>query len=289
MTTYAEARTACHLPPLEVQFNSIVAGLLFAEQRLDGSIVDAGAREGHNACFYAVIAPTRTVHAIEPIRANYRIINKLYSGRSNLRPMLAGLGSAHGAIDLVGGRPGAMLDKKKMETLRASPATSKNPIPVYTIDELFHAVGGAAAPGFDASEKLGFFHLDVEGLELDVLQGARRVLERDRPVLSTEAHVSETAFRESVHRFLAPWYATYMVDEVCGTRWDCRNFLHLPRSRLEQYRGSPTLDLALASGALVAGNASDFVAHARAHRKTVSRRRDLHFAGEVGARFLKNS
>ena len=44
MTTYAEARTACHLPPLEVQFNSIVAGLLFAEQRLDGSIVDAGAR-----------------------------------------------------------------------------------------------------------------------------------------------------------------------------------------------------------------------------------------------------
>ena len=158
MTTYAEARTACHLPPLEVQFNSIVAGLLFAEQRLDGSIVDAGAREGHNACFYAVIAPTRTVHAIEPIRANYRIINKLYSGRSNLRPLLAGLGSAHGAIDLVGGRPGAMLDKKK-----------------------------------------------------------------------------------------------------------------------------------IASGALVAGNASDFVAHAHAHRKTVSRRRDLHFAGEVGARFLEAS
>ena len=99
--------------------------------------------------------------------------------------------------------------------------------------------------------------------------------------------MSETAFLESVHRFLAPWYATYMVDEVCGARWDCRNFLHLPRSRLEQYRGSPTLDLALASGALIAGNASDFVAHARAHRKTVSRRRDLHFAGEVGARFLE--
>ena len=96
-----------------MQFNSIVAGLLFAEQRLDGSIVDAGAREGHNACFYAVTAPTRTVHAIEPIRANYRIINKLYSGRSNLRPLLAGLGSAHGALDLVGGRPGAMLDMKK--------------------------------------------------------------------------------------------------------------------------------------------------------------------------------
>ena len=127
MTTYAEARTACHLPPLEVQFNSIVAGLLFAEQRLDGSIVDAGAREGHNACFYAVIAPTRTVHAIEPIRANYRIINKLYSGRSNLRPLLAGLGSAHGAIDLVGGRPGAMLDKKKMETCSSATGRSCQP------------------------------------------------------------------------------------------------------------------------------------------------------------------
>ena len=121
MTTYAEARTACHLPPLEVQFNSIVAGLLLAEQRLDGSIVDAGAREGHNACFYAVIAPTRTVHAIEPIRANYRIINKLYSGRSNLRPLLAGLGSAHGAIDLVGGRPGAMPTSRSRRA-RSSPA-----------------------------------------------------------------------------------------------------------------------------------------------------------------------
>ena len=119
MTTYAEARTACHLPPLEVQFNSIVAGLLFAEQRLDGSIVDAGAREGHNACFYAVIAPTRTVHAIEPIRANYRIINKLYSGRSNLRPLLAGLGSAHGAIDL-----GSEWGRHPPRQLAASSSTS---------------------------------------------------------------------------------------------------------------------------------------------------------------------
>ena len=107
---------------------------------------------------------------------------------------------------------------------------------MYTIDELLHAVGGAAAPGFDA-------------------QGCS-------PLLGLQ----------SVH---APWYAAQLP--------------HLPRSRLEQYRGSPTLDLALASGALVAGNASDFVAHARAHRKTVSRRRDLHFAGEVGARFLEAS
>jgi FkbM family methyltransferase len=49
-------------------------------------------------------------------------------------------------------------------------------------------------------DRLDFMKLDVEGMELDVLNGGRTVLERHRPVMLIEMIKSD---RESIDRFLA--------------------------------------------------------------------------------------
>lgn len=76
---------------------------------------------------------------------------------------------------------------------------------------------------------IGFVHVDVEGLELPVLIGASQIIDRDRPIISFEQHIS----REDVgmvKEFLFSFdYRVFMVNEVLpGCDLDCRNFLAFP-------------------------------------------------------------
>lgn len=52
-------------------------------------------------------------------------------------------------------------------------------------------------------------------------------------------------------------HTSHAVDEVCGFNIDCRNLLCLPRSRIEDFYESHTLDLASAAGRLRAVNMSN--------------------------------
>ena len=61
--------------------------------------------------------------------------------------------------------------------------TRANGFPLFTLDGLF-SKGGAWA-----GETLAFAHLDVEGLEELVVEGTRRTIARDHPVLTVEVTV----------------------------------------------------------------------------------------------------
>ena len=64
-------------PSHENLFNSIVGGM-FAEGIMPpGDILDAGANRGDSALFYATVAPSRTVRAIDPHLPNVHTIRKL--------------------------------------------------------------------------------------------------------------------------------------------------------------------------------------------------------------------
>ena len=76
---------------------------------------------------------------------------------------------------------------------------------------------------------VGFIHLDVEGMELSVIRGARQLLREDKPVLTFEAHISIDPVEEIFEILRKLDYKTFMINEVTlGGRPDCVNFMALP-------------------------------------------------------------
>ena len=200
-------------PGNEVLLNSIVAGLMAERLLPAGAILDAGANDGRWALFYAS-SGARTVHAVEPVRANIERIAALARGHNltdRVRTHHGALGAREGSLRLGGdtlrhhgggwSRDHQLSDLASRPLLpgsggAAEPGSSGGGgeggggvrIPVLTIDRLFGAGLGGGAPPPDAA-RLAFAHLDLEGAELDALRGGARTLWRDRPLLTVELHV----------------------------------------------------------------------------------------------------
>ena len=247
----------CFHPRFEPIYLSLLGGL-FAEQRMPpGSILDAGAYKGQWACWYAQFDNrSRVVHALDPDAWLVNLIRENYgASHPNLR-------ARHGAL----GRPhSAALSSHQARTSGMNRYPHAGPkgwyeahrngsyaFPTYTIDELF------------ASETLAFAGLDLEGFELDALEGGRRTLLRDQPVVATEATVHYAPERTTalIAFFESLSYDSYLIEEVAGMRADVRNILHLPRSRAAAFADSYALDLAVASKVLHAVGSRDVLQYA---------------------------
>ena len=97
---------------------------------------------------------------------------------------------------------------------------------VLRLDDMF------APSGAWAHEKLAFAHFDVEGSELNVLQGARDVIVRDRPVFTCEVATGMTEYAQKLLEEIALLgYEAYAFAEKCGDNGDCRNLICLPKDR----------------------------------------------------------
>ena len=94
---------------------------------------------------------------------------------------------------------------------------------LWTVDSLFNSLW--------VGERLGFAHLDLEGMEINALRGAAATLARDRPVLTIEVwtHTKAAATRSKLSHLAGLNYDAYVIDELAGIPWDVRNLLCLPR------------------------------------------------------------
>ena len=251
----------CGKPDHEIILNTILGGLLASDIAIGtGSIVDAGAYTGESACYFASRAPNRTVHALDPSRANVNVIAGWRDEYRNIQPMVGALGREAATVEAKAGgdKRGGYTTLKQLQRRKTATASTRNAIHIYRLDDLF---GGDEAPGAAwHGERFALGHLDVEGAEAAVLEGGRRVIERDHPILTVEAHVhrypNKTRVLMEVVESLG--YDAYIVEEICGMRADCRNMLLIPRARMRFLtRGrSDVLDLAVASRVLIAVNAS---------------------------------
>jgi len=73
---------------------------------------------------------------------------------------------------------------------------------------------------------IGFFHIDVEGFELNVIKGAKKTIENSRPVIVFEQHISSEDIFPLVTYLKKLDYEIFMINEVpknCDL--DCRNFI----------------------------------------------------------------
>ena len=206
-------------------------GTLFREEGFlndEGSVMDVGAQFGEQACHYAVLAPQRTVYALDPSPSNTAAIKKSFSVLENLKVMTMGIGETPG--NAVVSQSGYNMEiGSKFE--------------VTTMDNLF----------VKRNEPLAFAHIDVEGVELGVLQGGKQTIETYSPIFTIEVRVyeDEDYTRRLLNYIYDLGYDAYLINEVCGIRMDFRNILAFPRKRNKVLEYSDAFNLLMAGNLVI--------------------------------------
>jgi FkbM family methyltransferase len=156
-----------------------------------GVFVDVGANIGNHAVFFGRFLADRVV-CVEPHPGVVPI----------LRRNLARHGLSASVLPVAAGRTAARAYLSRVKELvhhnvggcsvEAGPSNSGVEVEVAPLDELLAPLGG---------RRVTCIKIDVEGLELDVLQGATRILETHRPQLIVE--LASRDARVAARRFLA--------------------------------------------------------------------------------------
>ena len=134
-------------------------------------VVDAGANIGAHTVALSRMVPKGAVFAFEPLRYTYYVLcgNLALNGCANVFPHLSALGAERGEITVPGidYTQGGNYGGIALGTIERG-----NPVPVVALDDILPA--------------LHFLKADVEGMELDVLKGAARLIRECQPVLYLE-------------------------------------------------------------------------------------------------------
>lgn len=187
----------------------------------EGSILDCGAQFGEQGAHYAV-SSTRKVVAMDPSPTLVQHMNDNWGSLENLEIRQGGLGLEVGTM------------KPRDNTFNMD---MDGEFPVYTLDSMY----------FDKGEKLAFAHLDLEGLELDVLRGGLNTIRSNKPVFTVELRVHEEKTTPLLDLIDSLGYDTYVIDEPCGMPpMDLRNILCIPRSKSDAFGRSNSFNLLLA-------------------------------------------
>ena len=176
------------------------------------NIINAGCWVGDNAVPWAKVI-TGTVYAIDPSPANCAFVTavKVLNGLDNLIVLQEALGES---------RRRASTDEDLHHCKLNGNDCGKNKIDTTSID-LLHQEG--------TIRDVGYIHLDVEGMEQEVILGALKVIGDFRPVLTFEQHLDSDDHVGLVRILENQGYAAFLIDETLpGCRSDCRNFLALP-------------------------------------------------------------
>jgi FkbM family methyltransferase len=180
------------LYPAEADMRIIASGLLPP----NSVSVDVGCNVG----LYASILARRTARTIafEPHPGNAAYLRELRirrceiveaavsdaSGRQVLRVPVEGDVEMH-ALGAIRGNETHV------------PSTVQYDVEVVTLDSFL-------PPRLNASERIGFIKIDVEGHELDVLRGANKIIDAHRPILLVETAARSEQAKNELFRFLVP-------------------------------------------------------------------------------------
>lgn len=171
--------------PFDLIHSSLLKGRFFEQAELEfverwvgkgASIVEAGAYIGNHVVYYARFMAPASILVLEPNPESVRLLRRNLEANAVRCAILDHLGvgaaAARGHYALV-------------------PADSSND----GATRLEAAAGGIAAAPLDelVAGAVDFIKIDVEGMELDVLAGAARIIEASRPRIMIEVFRTQTA------------------------------------------------------------------------------------------------
>jgi FkbM family methyltransferase len=143
----------------------------------DDTVCDVGANIGTLTLMFARHVPQGAVYAFEPVRAFYQLLvtNVALNELTNAVPFHAAVGATSGRIRVprVDLATPANLGAVALENF-----TDGEEVPLIRLDDL-------------ELPRCGLLKIDVEGMELDVLRGAARMVERCRPLIFAENERSD--------------------------------------------------------------------------------------------------
>jgi FkbM family methyltransferase len=111
------------------------------------------------------------------------------------------------------------------EFIRNNNGTNANKIKSKTLDSLYNE---------NIISNIGFIHLDVEGMEYKIITGSKKLIEKDRPIVSYETHSRDNNIEDIKQYFISNNYTIFKIEEVCGVDASCRNSVAIPNSIVDK-------------------------------------------------------
>lgn len=144
-----------------------------------GTMVDCGSNFGNHAVYFDRFLNADKVISIEPVMFNYDLLclNIINNNCTKVRPILAGVGKKKGFMGYKNNGRASQVELK-----------GDGDIPVITIDSLNIA---------DCS----LIKIDCEGMELDVLDGAIKTIEKCLPDIYIECFGDRTGIESRLFPF----------------------------------------------------------------------------------------
>jgi FkbM family methyltransferase len=161
------------------RFEPNTVALLECLSSPDSRILDIGANIGITGVLLAQLSPDGSVTAIEPVPAAYKLLSKNVgiSGHKNIRTCNFALGKTEGEV-VMQGNPNNLSGSFVSDIHNIDDGLHfKEVVRQHALDDVFDSLG---------FERLDLIKIDVEGYELDVLEGAKSVLARYQPIVTLE-------------------------------------------------------------------------------------------------------
>ncbi|WP_395613884.1 FkbM family methyltransferase [Allosphingosinicella sp.] len=170
--------------------------------------VDVGAAMG-SYC-WILQGPARKIYAFEPGRIHNACLKRA-SFQSNVEVVRAAVGSAPGKVRLYT-RGQAPDDRFSASISLQNPVTQAAAI----VDEVEQVtLDGFFAERLSADRSIDLIKIDVEGYELDVMQGALGLIDRFRPLIICEIEARHNPrYREVFGLLAARGYAVFAMGEA---------------------------------------------------------------------------
>lgn len=208
-------------PHVEILLRKIIF-YLYEENYIDSnkSIIDIGSSVADNSLVWAkILFGNGKLFGIDPSLNNINYSKKLSSinNLNNIDWIQAVCSEKKGDKLMIDINPSGASENTSFKI-----GNSINSLTATTLDEII----------YKKNTNIGLIHIDVEGFELKIMKGAKKIIERDRPVLTFEQHISKED-TSHIFQYLKNFgYRIYMINEVItGNRPDCRNFLALHSSK----------------------------------------------------------
>lgn len=142
-----------------------------------GFVIDAGGYIGDHTVAYAdKVGPSGGVVAFEPYKSAYECLKYNMKNYKNVVCEFAALGAKEGYTSM----------SCEIENFGMATTSDGDEVEVTTLDTRFKHL-----------KKIDFIKIDVEGLEIDVLEGGKEVISKHRPIMLIE--VNEHTLRVKGH------------------------------------------------------------------------------------------
>ena len=191
---------------------------------IKNNIIDLGAWIGDNTIPWAKRSgsdPKRTVVSLSDSHQKQSVVYAIDPSRENcdfIQRMCD-----HNKIDNVKIFQTAI--SNKIETLSTNDdmyhctfvqgSEGRNKVDAITLDHLFN---------IGEIENIGYIHLDVEGMEYNVISGSEIIIDTYKPVITFEQHLEIDNYNLILEHLTNKNYVVFLIDEVLpGCRPDCRN------------------------------------------------------------------